>query len=60
MSWGDGPLKYPWVRESAAGRTYLRTDVPWYVPGTVPIVRADYVLVMLCHNFVIVLPYVHV
>jgi hypothetical protein len=19
-SWGDGPLKYPWVRESAAGR----------------------------------------
>ncbi len=22
-SWGDGPLKYPWVRESAAGRGRL-------------------------------------
>ncbi len=27
-SWGDGPLKYPWVRESAAGRD------PWD-PGRV-------------------------
>jgi hypothetical protein len=50
-SWGDGPLKYPWVRESAAGRdpwdprtytctTYARTFLSHnvvHVPTGVPL-----------------------